>query len=129
VVNAATVVTPGEVKVANNRDVDPTNVLSLPDLSLTKQHTGTFIDASNANYDFLIQNNGSTRTFGTITLLDTLQAGLTFVGGSGAVGPQPNRRHDRNLGPVFRGRCRPLTVAVGPAAVPLVVNPPRSWLR
>ncbi len=127
VVNAATVVTPGEANLANNRDVDPTNVLSLPDLSLTKQHTGNFIDGTNATYDFLIQNNGSTRTFGAITILDTLPAGLTFVGGSGAgwayseTGGVVTGTH---LGPVLPGGTLPtsLTVAVGPLAVPLVVN-------
>jgi uncharacterized repeat protein (TIGR01451 family) len=127
VVNAAVVSTSGEVNVANNRDLDPTNVLSLPDLSLVKQHTGTFIDGSNGSYDFLVQNAGSTRTFGTITIRDTLPAGLTFVSGTGAgwtFSESGGVVTGTHLGPVLTGGSltASLTVAVGPAAVPLVVN-------
>ena len=52
------------------------------DLTLTKSHSGSFTAGSSGNYSFSVNNTGGTPTSGTITLTDTLPAGLTVNGGA-----------------------------------------------
>jgi hypothetical protein len=67
----------GEIKVLIN---------TCPDLTVTKFHTGTFTQGqAGATYTINVNNVSSARTSGTITMTDTLPAGLiaTAMSGSG----------------------------------------------
>ncbi|HEX9000302.1 MAG TPA: kelch repeat-containing protein, partial [Blastocatellia bacterium] len=54
------------------------------DLSLTKTHTGNFIPGNNGSYTLTVRNGGPGTTAGTITLTDTLPAGLSFISSAGS---------------------------------------------
>ena len=70
---------------ANNGNGDPTTVLS-PDLTVSKTHTGNFTRGSTGIYTLTVGNSGTVSTSGTLTLTDTLPAGLSVNGGAvGAV--------------------------------------------
>ena len=59
-------------------------VPSAPDLTIAKSHTGNFTQSQNgAAYTLKVTNGGTAATSGTMTVTDTLPAGLTFVSGSG----------------------------------------------
>jgi len=53
-----------------------------PNLSLVKQHTGTFVPGTNASYSITMGNSGGA-PIGQITVTDILPAGLTFVSANG----------------------------------------------
>ncbi len=99
------------------------------DLSITKTHTGTLTAGTNAAYTLRVSNAaGEQREDNTVTITDTLPAGLSFVSGTGtgwtcaAVGQDVTCTHPPFLDP---GQSLPdvtLTVAVGAAAVPAVTN-------
>ena len=54
-----------------------------PDLFITKHHAGAFAVGVNGTYGIALFNQGVAATSGTITVTDTLPAGLTFVSGTG----------------------------------------------
>jgi uncharacterized repeat protein (TIGR01451 family) len=84
VTNTAAVSGGGEIIVNNNSDSDPTTINGLPDLTITKSHTGNFTQGqTNATYTLTVTNSGTGPTSGTVTVTDTLPAGLTFVSGIG----------------------------------------------
>ncbi len=59
-----------------------------PDLTIAKSHTGNFTAGSPGTYNLTVTNSGNAATSGTITVADTLPAGLTVNGGAaGAVTP------------------------------------------
>ncbi len=78
VVNTATVSGGGETNTSNDSASDPTSITQLPDLTITKSHSGNFTqgDASDT-YSITVGNAGSAATSGTVTVNDTLPAGLT----------------------------------------------------
>jgi uncharacterized repeat protein (TIGR01451 family) len=86
VTNAATVNTPGDRNPNNDRDTDPTPVNGLPDLAITKTHIGDFAIGAPATYSLLVRNVGQGPTIGTVTLLDTLPTGVTYVSSTQANG-------------------------------------------
>jgi uncharacterized repeat protein (TIGR01451 family) len=53
-----------------------------PDLTITKSHSGSFTVGSTGTYSFTVTNSGSLASSGTITVTDTLPAGLTVNGGA-----------------------------------------------
>ena len=53
------------------------------DLSLTKSHPSNFTAGSTGLYSLTVFNGGNLATSGTITVVDTLPAGMTFASGSG----------------------------------------------
>jgi uncharacterized repeat protein (TIGR01451 family) len=55
---------------------------SLPDLTLSKSHTGGFAVGSTGTYTMTVGNSGTAATSGTITFTDTLPAGLTVNNGA-----------------------------------------------
>src|SRR5437762_112328 len=76
--NTATVSGGGEVNTANDTASDPTAINQLPDLTVTKSHTGNFTQGqTGATYTITVSNSGFAPTTGTVTLTDTLPAGLT----------------------------------------------------
>ena len=61
-------------------------MIQLADLTISKAHVGAnFAQGQNgAQYSLTVANGGSAATTGTVTVTDTLPAGLTFASGSGA---------------------------------------------
>ncbi|MGI9102362.1 MAG: hypothetical protein ACR2IF_07930 [Terriglobales bacterium] len=54
-----------------------------PDLTITKTHTGTFALGGTGSYTITVANSGAGVTVGTVTVVDTLMAGLTATAISG----------------------------------------------
>lgn len=80
VTNTATVSGGGETNTANNTASDPTTITEvlLPDLGIVKSHTGNFSQGqTGATYAITVSNAGPGATSGTVTVVDTLPAGLT----------------------------------------------------
>jgi uncharacterized repeat protein (TIGR01451 family) len=73
----------GDTNSANNTANDPTIVLSGPDLTITKSHTGNFIQGQNGTYTGIVTNSGMAPTAGLVTVIDILPAGLTAVSAEG----------------------------------------------
>ena len=65
-------------------DATTINPAVLPDLTIAKTHSGNFAQNQNgAAYALTVTNGGTAATSGTVTVTDTLPAGLTFASGSG----------------------------------------------
>jgi uncharacterized repeat protein (TIGR01451 family) len=78
VTNSVTVSGGGQSNTANDSATDPTTINQLPDLTITKSHTGNFTQGQvGATYSITTTNSGFASTSGTVTATDTLPAGLT----------------------------------------------------
>jgi uncharacterized repeat protein (TIGR01451 family) len=85
VTNTATVAGGGEINIANDTATDPTTITQLPDMTITKSHTGNFQQGQvGATYTLTARNSGFGSTSGTVTVTDTLPVGLTATDISGA---------------------------------------------
>ena len=98
------------------------------DLAISKSHSGNFTVGQNGSYSITVTNNGPSDETGTITVTDTLPAGLAYVSGTGsgwtcgAIGQDVTCTH---AGPLASGNSLPvmtLTVSVASAAAPSVTN-------
>lgn len=81
-------INPASVTVASAQAVEVdlgfVNADVVPDLSITKSHTGTFSQGqAAADYRLVVANTGAGPTVGTVTVTDTLPAGLTATAVSG----------------------------------------------
>src|ERR1043166_1686370 len=86
VTNSATISGGGEPGTmnGNNTVTDPTTVSGIPDMTITKSHVGNFSQGQvGATYSLTATNSGTAATSGTVTVVDTLQAGLTATAISG----------------------------------------------
>lgn len=84
VTNTATVSGGGETNTANDSASDPATITQLPDLTVSKTHAGNFTQGqAGATYSIVVTNAGGTATSGTVTVVDTLPAGLTATALSG----------------------------------------------
>jgi len=86
VTNTATVSGGGETNTGNDSSSDPTTISGGPDLTIAKSHTGNFSQGQvGAVYNVTVTNSGASSTVGTVTVADTLPAGLTptAAGGTG----------------------------------------------
>jgi uncharacterized repeat protein (TIGR01451 family) len=101
------------------------------DLSITKTHVGNFTVGSNGTYTLRVSNASGVALdpeVNTVTVTDTLPAGLTYVSGVGtawscsAVGQTVTCTHPPALPPGSSFPDLTLTVAVGPTAAPAVTN-------
>jgi uncharacterized repeat protein (TIGR01451 family) len=98
------------------------------DLAITKGHAGNFTVGVNGTYTLNVSNNGPNDATGTITVTDTLPAGLTYVSATGtgwACGAVGQIVTCTRAGPLANGASAPsitLTVSVGAAAYPSVTN-------
>ncbi len=98
------------------------------DLAITKSHVGNFTVGVNGTYTIGVTNNGPNDAAGTITVTDTLPAGLTYVSATGtgwACGAVGQTVTCTRTGPLANGASAPaitLTVSVGAAAYPSVTN-------
>jgi uncharacterized repeat protein (TIGR01451 family) len=80
--STATVANAGDLNAAN--DSATSTVPAPPDLTITTTHTGSFSQGQvGAVYSVTVTNSGSSDTNGTVTVVDTLPAGLTPSAGSG----------------------------------------------
>lgn len=86
VTNSASVSSPGDVSLANNTGtVGPVTVVpASPDLAVAKRVTGVIVAGGTATFAIDVQNVGGGATTGAITVVDTLQSGVTFVSASGS---------------------------------------------
>jgi uncharacterized repeat protein (TIGR01451 family) len=85
VVNTATISGGGEVNTGNNVSQDLTIVLPppTPDVVIGMSHFTTFVQGLTGSYQIGVSNIGTKITSGTITVADTLPAGLTATSISG----------------------------------------------
>ena len=69
----------------NTSNIDAITVTQLPDLTISKAHLGSSFTQGQqgAQYTLSVTNVGAAATTGTVTVTDTLPAGLTFVSGTG----------------------------------------------
>lgn len=84
VTNTATVSGGGDGFSDDNTASDPTTITQAADLVLTKSHAGNFAQGqTGATYTLRAHNNGDNATSGTVTVVDTLPAGMTATALSG----------------------------------------------
>lgn len=85
VTNTVTVSGPSEsTNLTGNNSASLTTAVDAPDLVVTKTHTGNFIVGQNGSYTITVVNQGEQATStATLTVTDTLPAGLTFVSAAG----------------------------------------------
>lgn len=67
----------------DNTDDDDTGVDTRADLSVQKSHTGPVVAGGQVTYDLTVRNNGPSRSPATVTVTDTLPAGMSYAGSSG----------------------------------------------
>ncbi len=85
VTNTATVSNASDLNTNNNIASDSVSTSSPADLSIVASHTGNFVQGQiGAGYSITVRNIGTVATAGTITVIDTLPAGLTATAISGA---------------------------------------------
>jgi uncharacterized repeat protein (TIGR01451 family) len=84
VTNSVAVSAGGQTNTTNDTATDPTTINQLPDLTIAKSHTGNFTQGqTGATYTITATNSGFAATSGTVTVTDTLPAGLTATAISG----------------------------------------------
>jgi uncharacterized repeat protein (TIGR01451 family) len=86
VTNSVSVSGGGQTNTANDTASDPTTINQLPDMTITKSHSGNFTQGQvGAQYTITATNSGTAATNGsTVTVTDTLPAGLTPTAPIGA---------------------------------------------
>ena len=129
VTNTAMVAGGGDVDSSNNSASDPTTIIAVPDLTITKTHTGSFLQGQvGATYTLTATNTGGGPTSGVVTVSDTLPAGLTPTAAAGGgwvcnIAGQAvscTRSDALNVGAGYPAIT--LTVNVAPAAPPSLTN-------
>ncbi|HEX3559239.1 MAG TPA: DUF11 domain-containing protein [Pyrinomonadaceae bacterium] len=129
--NTATVAVPSwltDATPANNTATDTDSIVSAADLSITKAAASTFAVGNNASYTLTVHNAGPQSATGTITVTDTLPAGLSYVSASGTGWTCSNASGTvtcTNPGPLASGAnlsAITLSVGVAAAAAPSVSN-------
>ncbi|MEO8487986.1 MAG: hypothetical protein ABI585_16790, partial [Betaproteobacteria bacterium] len=125
--NVATVAGGGDIDPSNNTANDSVTVALGPDLRIAKSHGGNFTPGQvGASYAITVTNVGNAATVGTVTMTDTLPAGLTAtaIAGGGwtcVLGTLTCTRSD----PLAPSESYPgivLTVNVSPTSPPNLVN-------
>ena len=105
-----------------------TKVVGVPVLSIAKSHTGTFYAGLAAQWTLTPSNTGTAATSGTMTVTDTLPAGVTFIAASGAgwgcsaSGQVVTCTSSVPIAAGATGNAITLTVLPSLAAVPSVTN-------
>jgi uncharacterized repeat protein (TIGR01451 family) len=88
VINSAAVSGGGETNTANDSADDPTTIIQLPDLIISKIHLGNFTQGDSSDpYTITVTNGGQGTTNGMVTVTDVLPTGIspsaTIGGGPG----------------------------------------------
>ncbi|MGB5260871.1 MAG: hypothetical protein WBO34_10175 [Gammaproteobacteria bacterium] len=126
--SATSVYSSGQDLVLLSMEVLSVTNVPIADLAISKTHSGDFTVGQNGSYTLGVSNNGPSSDAGTITVTDTLPAGLGYISASGsgwtcgAAGQDVSCTHP---GPLASGASLPditLTVSVAAAAVPGVTN-------
>jgi uncharacterized repeat protein (TIGR01451 family) len=130
--NTATVSLPfswlADATSANNTDTDTDSIVTAADLSITKVAAASLAVDNAASYTLTVRNNGPQSAAGTVTVTDTLPAGLSFVSASGTGWTCANASGTVTCtmaGPLAGSTNAPaitLNVTVGAAAAPNVSN-------
>jgi len=116
-----------DLVILANQTMSIANV-PVADLAITKSHVGNFVVGTNGVYTLNVTNNGPSDTSGTITVTDTLPVGLTYVSATGtgwACSAAGQTVTCTMPSPLVNGATAPaitLTVSVGAAAIPSVIN-------
>jgi uncharacterized repeat protein (TIGR01451 family) len=98
------------------------------DLSISKSHAGDLVAGGTASYLIRVSNAGPETEPNTVSVTDTLPAGLTYVGAAGSgwtCSATSQAMTCTNDGPLAAGAALPdltLTAQVGLAAAPSVAN-------
>jgi uncharacterized repeat protein (TIGR01451 family) len=126
VTNRVYISSPGDVNAPNNSATVTTPVTnpSGVDLTIAKIHTGDFTVGQTGQYRIRVTNSGSSTFTGTMTIVDTLPAGLTFVSGGAGCSAAGQVVTCTITGTLIPGdiRQRTITVLAGPSAFPAVTN-------
>jgi uncharacterized repeat protein (TIGR01451 family) len=132
VTNTATVAGGGEVNTANDSATDVTATTAVPDLTISKTHTGTFRQGDAADtYTITVSNGGSAAAAGVVTVTDVLPAGLSPTAADGGTvngwtfSTSGQSVTATRSDPLAAGAAYPpitLTVAVSPTAPASVTN-------
>jgi uncharacterized repeat protein (TIGR01451 family) len=131
VTNTATITPPGGVPdpVPGNNSASVTTDILAPDLSIIKSHAGNFTVGVNGTYTITVSNSpGSLSTTGTITVADSLPAGLGFVSATGTgwacsfSTPTVTCTTSNTIGAGASANPITLVVSVASTAVPSVTN-------
>ncbi len=78
VTNSVAVTGGSQTYTANDTATDPTTVVQVPDLAVTKTHAGNFKQRQTGkSYSIAVRNAGGTATSGTVTMIDMIPTGLT----------------------------------------------------
>ena len=126
--SATSVYSSGQDVVLLNVEILSVSNDPVADLAISKTHGGNFTVGQNGVYTLSVNNNGPSTETGTITVTDTLPAGLSYVSATGtgwtcgAVSQDVTCTH---AGPLANGASLPditLTVGVAAAAQPSVTN-------
>jgi uncharacterized repeat protein (TIGR01451 family) len=81
--NIANISGGSQTNTTNDSASDPTTINGVPDLTISKSHTGNFTQGSTGTYTITATNSGGAATNGTVTVRDTLPNGLTPTAASG----------------------------------------------
>jgi CSLREA domain-containing protein/uncharacterized repeat protein (TIGR01451 family) len=129
VTNTATIAGGGEVNTTNNTATDVTAVIPGPDLTVSKSHTGNFIQGqTGAQFTVTVTNSGGSPTSGAVTLADNLPTGLTPTAASGSgwtcgvAAPMVNCSRSDPLSQAASYAAVTITVNVAPNAPPSLTN-------
>ena len=99
----------GETNTGNDSASDATTITQLPDLTIVKMHSGNFTQGqTGATYTITASNSGPGATSGTVTVTDTLPAGLTATAMTGTGWSCTLvRSEERRVGKECRSRWSP----------------------
>ena len=117
-----------ESNTTNNSATDTDTVVAAANIAIAKTASTTFAVGNNATYTLAVSNAGPQTAAGTITVSDTLPAGLTYVSGVGtgwacsAVGQVVTCTRAASLASGVSAPNITLTVSVAAAAAPNVSN-------
>ena len=117
VTNNATVSGGGELNTTNDTANDPTTIVQMADLTISKTHSGTFRQGGTGTYTIIVSNTGLGSTVGTVTMVDTLPVSLTATGLTGT-------DWNCNLGTLTCTRSDVLAAAASYPSIVLTVTVP-----
>ena len=83
-VNSVMVSGGSELNTSNDSASDPTTVIQVADLTLTKTHPASFTRGQSGAYTLIVNNVGPGPTAGAVTVTDAIPSGLTIAAMNGA---------------------------------------------
>lgn len=128
VTNTATVSGVNEAPaLTGNNSSTVTTPVNAVNLVVTKSHNGNFAVGVNGQYTLTVSNTGLVATTGTITVVDTLPAGLTYVSATGTNWTcgfaSPNVTCTRTTAVAANDSAPPILLTVTPTAAAAAASP------